>query len=104
MDDRYSQQPDFRGVEMITTAKTSLAAIFLVALLLQDSSASALDLAASKKSNKYHYTDCRWAKKIKLKNRIMFRNVSQARKLGYRPCKACKPPGRMLWPNSLPAR
>ncbi len=42
-------------------------------------------------SNKYHYPECRWAKKIKSQNEIWFKDKADARKHGYVPCKVCKP-------------
>ena len=47
---------------------------------------------ASKKSNKYHYPSCRWAKKIKASNLIIFSSVGEAKRAGYVPCKVCRPP------------
>jgi hypothetical protein len=47
---------------------------------------------ASKKSNKYHYPDCRWAQKINPENLIKFTSPEEAQKAGYMPCKVCKPP------------
>lgn len=49
---------------------------------------------ASKHSNKYHYPGCRWARKIKPSNLIVFPSPEQAVKAGYRPCKVCMPPLR----------
>jgi hypothetical protein len=46
----------------------------------------------SANSNKYHYPDCKWAKKISPKNLITFKTVQEAMKAGYVPCKICKPP------------
>lgn len=46
----------------------------------------------SKKSNKYHYTWCKWAQKISLKNKVVFNSVKEAQAAGYVPCKVCKPP------------
>ena len=46
----------------------------------------------SKKSNKYHNPDCRWAKKIKPSNLVTFTSAEEARSAGYVPCKVCKPP------------
>jgi len=37
---------------------------------------------ASKKSNKYHYPSCRWAKKIKSYNLITFNSVGEAKRAG----------------------
>lgn len=46
----------------------------------------------STKSNKYHYPDCEWAKKIKPSNEIWFSSSVDARAHGYVPCKVCNPP------------
>ncbi|MDI6826768.1 MAG: Ada metal-binding domain-containing protein [Candidatus Aenigmarchaeota archaeon] len=45
----------------------------------------------SKSSNKYHYCDCVWAKKIKPSNLVCFKSVEEAENMGYVPCKVCKP-------------
>jgi hypothetical protein len=46
----------------------------------------------SSQSNKYHYPDCKWAKKISPKNLVTFVSAQEALKSGYVPCKVCKPP------------
>lgn len=46
----------------------------------------------SKKSDKYHYPDCRWAKKILPENEIWFSSSDEARAAGYVPCGVCNPP------------
>jgi len=46
----------------------------------------------SKTSNKYHYPDCRWAKRISPQKLITFPSVKEAREEGYLPCPGCKPP------------
>ena len=43
-------------------------------------------------SNKYHYPDCTWAKKIHPENEIWFSSSEDARSHGYVPCKVCNPP------------
>jgi hypothetical protein len=48
--------------------------------------------AGSKNSNKYHFPDCKWAKKISPKNLVTFKTAQEAVKAGYVPCKVCKPP------------
>ncbi len=45
----------------------------------------------SKKSDVYHYPNCRYVKMIKPENIIWFSSVEDARAHGYRPCKVCKP-------------
>ncbi len=46
----------------------------------------------SAKSNKYHYPNCEWAKKIKSENLVTFKSAKEAKEAGYIPCKVCKPP------------
>jgi hypothetical protein len=45
----------------------------------------------SKKSDKYHTPNCKWAKKIKPNHLIEFKTRSDAITSGYFPCKVCKP-------------
>ena len=54
----------------------------------------AAEYLGSKKSDKYHYTSCRWAQKIKPENIRVFASASEAVLAGYVPCKVCKPPLR----------
>ncbi len=44
----------------------------------------------SKNSNKYHYSFCRWAKKIKPENRICFSSIKEAQEKGYVPASCIK--------------
>jgi len=44
------------------------------------------------KSDKYHYPDCRWAKKISPENEVWFSGSEDARGKGYVPCGVCHPP------------
>lgn len=46
----------------------------------------------SKKSDKYHYPSCTWAKKISPQNLRTFKTAKEALDAGYIPCKVCKPP------------
>lgn len=46
----------------------------------------------STKSNKYHYPECRWAKKISPDNEIWFSDREDAISHGYVPCGVCHPP------------
>ncbi len=48
----------------------------------------------SKNSNKYHFPECQWAKKIKPERLVTFGSVKEAREKGYIPCPTCKPPAR----------
>lgn len=45
----------------------------------------------STKSNKYHYPDCRWAKKILPENAVWFSGSEEAQASGYLPCGVCGP-------------
>ena len=47
---------------------------------------------ASKESNKYHYSWCRYVNNIKPANLITFDTAEQAKAAGYIPCSVCKPP------------
>jgi hypothetical protein len=49
-------------------------------------------LVGSIKSNKYHYSTCRCAKRIKVEYLIIFETPESAKRMGYSPCKICKPP------------
>lgn len=53
-------------------------------------------LVGSINSDKYHYEDCEWAKKIKPENQIWFSSPEEAWKAGYKPCKVCNPPKHRL--------
>jgi methylphosphotriester-DNA--protein-cysteine methyltransferase len=46
----------------------------------------------SVKSDKYHYSTCKWAQKIKPENLVTFKSAKEAMAAGYIPCKVCKPP------------
>lgn len=56
---------------------------------------------ASKKSNKYHEPNCRWAMRISENNLITFVTAEEATNSGYVPCKTCRPGGSTN--NDLPA-
>ena len=46
----------------------------------------------SSRRNKYHYPDCKWAKKIDPGNVVWFASSADALAKGYVPCKVCDPP------------
>ncbi|GAB4287225.1 MAG: hypothetical protein Kow0098_03440 [Ignavibacteriaceae bacterium] len=74
-----------------------LSKLLLLLLLLFSFTATPLQetkFVGSKKSDKYHYTWCRWANKIKSSNLVVFDSVQEARNAGYVPCKVCKPPSK----------
>ena len=47
---------------------------------------------ASSKSTKYHYCDCKWARKINPENLVCYDSVEEAQDDGKEPCRVCKPP------------
>ena len=55
-------------------------------------SALSAEFWGAKNSTKYHYPTCKWALKIKPDNLVKFTNPEEAVKVGYVPCKVCKPP------------
>lgn len=60
------------------------------------SSSSASDTGTflgSVNSDVYHYPWCSAAKRIHSENLITFSSVTEAKNMGYRPCKICNPPG-----------
>jgi micrococcal nuclease len=68
-------------------------ALLVLALCLFTVSAFAQDLyVGSIKSNKYHYLDCKFAKRIETKNLRYFSSPEEAIKSGYYPCRICRPP------------
>ncbi len=46
---------------------------------------------ASRKSDKFHYPWCRWAKEIAPENLIVFESREEAAEAGYVACKVCEP-------------
>ena len=64
----------------------------LFLLLLSCNQSDSTEFVGSVNSNIYHYTKCKWAKKIKPTNLIEFNSIGEAKSAGYRACKVCKPP------------
>jgi hypothetical protein len=54
-------------------------------------SSSSGSFIASANSHKFHYSSCRWGKKISEKNKVTFKSRSDAISQGYEPCKVCRP-------------
>jgi hypothetical protein len=48
-------------------------------------------LVGSITSNKIHYSDCKWAAKIRPERLITFPSIAAARQQGYIPCPVCRP-------------
>jgi hypothetical protein len=69
----------------------SLVSLFVFSIVFI-SLAADFKYVGSANSNKYHYPDCKWAKKISPKNLVTFKTAEEALKAGYVPCKVCKPP------------
>ncbi|SNB46747.1 Ada metal-binding domain-containing protein [Geobacter sp. DSM 9736] len=63
----------------------------LILLLLLPAVALA-EFYGSTGSNKYHFKECRWTKRIAKENLVTFRASVEAGKAGYVPCETCKPP------------
>ncbi|HSP86901.1 MAG TPA: Ada metal-binding domain-containing protein [Ignavibacteriaceae bacterium] len=75
--------------------KLKLFSFFLLLSIFLSSSVSQQQetkFVGSIKSDKYHYTWCRWAQKIKESNLVTFDSVKEATDAGYIACKVCKPP------------
>ena len=51
-------------------------------------------LVANKNSDVFHHPDCKWAQKIKAKNRIAFSTVQAAQERHFHPCRDCQPLSR----------
>ncbi len=51
----------------------------------------AADYVGNARSMKFHYADCRWAKKISAANRVEFESREEAVEEGYVPCQVCNP-------------
>ena len=58
--------------------KTVIILLTLVTLLMTLNIATATTYIGSSQSNKFHYTDCRWAKKINPGNAIYFSSREEA--------------------------
>ena len=46
---------------------------------------------ANQNSDVYHFSDCKWSKKIKLDNIIKFSSAQEAEAHNFLPCSSCKP-------------
>jgi flagellar biosynthesis protein FlhF len=57
---------------------------------------------ANKNSDVFHQPDCKWAQKIKSKNRIAFPNAQAAQEKHFMPCRDCQPLKRDEFNAELP--
>ena len=69
-----------------------IALVFFLVIYL--SLVSDYKYVSSVKSNKYHYTTCQWAQKIKAENLVTFKSAKEALAAKYIPCKVYKPPAK----------
>ena len=71
--------------------QTAFILLLLVTLLMTMSTALATTYVGSSKSDKFHYTDCRAAQRIKSSNLVYFYSREEALNAGYVPCGICHP-------------
>ena len=78
---------------MLRTSRLLLG-LLVAAMVLVAALAVAADYkyVGSKKSDKYHYPTCEWAKKISPYNLVTFTSAKEAHDAGYVPCWVCNPP------------
>lgn len=66
--------------------------LLAIALLFAFSAAAlATSYVGASTTGKFHYTDCRWAKKIRTDHRVEFGSRDEAVAAGYVPCGVCRP-------------
>ena len=71
--------------------QTAFILLLLITLLMTMSTALATTYVGSAKSDKFHYTDCRAAQRIKASNLVYFYSREEALNAGYIPCGICHP-------------
>lgn len=71
--------------------QTAFILLLLITLLMTMSTALATTYVGSAKSDKFHYTDCRAAQRIKSSNLVYFYSREEALNAGYVPCGICHP-------------
>lgn len=72
--------------------KRSLVFITILSISVFFFSIALAEFWGSKKSDKYHSPSCTWAQKINPKNLVKFNTPQDAARMGYVPCKVCRPP------------
>jgi hypothetical protein len=83
----------FKNFGVIFGPMKTLVSLLLSVIIILPACGNAQDgFVASKLREKYHYSNCRWAKKIARENLIHFKDATSARARGYKPCKVCRPP------------
>lgn len=71
--------------------QTAFILLVLVTLLMTMITSLATTYVGSAKSDKFHYTDCRAAQRIKSSNLVYFYSREEAINAGYVPCGICHP-------------
>lgn len=69
----------------------ALLAILLMLGMIAGSVALGSDYIGNSNTGKFHYTDCRWVKKMSENHKVYFESREDAIDAGYVPCKVCKP-------------
>ena len=89
----YVNKPNEKSTQSTTKTSTTLSKPNNNLPSLSNPSESLPSLPAlyvgSKNSDKYHKPDCKWAKNIKVSNKITFTSSTNAKNKGYSPCKTC---------------
>lgn len=57
----------------------------------------AINLAGYKKAKIYGLLNCSSGKRMKIENRVFFKNIEEAISKGYRPCGHCLPEQYKVW-------
>lgn len=65
--------------------------IGIAALSLSSSIVFATNFIGNSNSRKFHYETCSAAKKMHIRNKVIFHTKKEAINAGYEPCGICKP-------------
>jgi len=77
---RFIKHPGFSNSETLNQAHAT-----------SSPDCAAIDYAANKNSDVFHYPDCKWTHKIKPQNMITFSSVEEAKSQHFVPCRDCQP-------------
>ncbi|GAV24765.1 prophage LambdaCh01 nuclease domain-containing protein [Carboxydothermus islandicus] len=87
--------PDVKYVDFFTKfqqeAREAEKGLWGISPTQEEDISLAIQYVGNKNSRKFHYEDCRWAKKIAPSNRVYFKSREAAINAGYVPCKVCNP-------------
>ena len=70
-------------------------------ILLKKIKEGSIILGGNKKLKIYGRLDCRSGKRMKVKNRVFFHSVEEAKKHGFRPCGNCMRAAYKKWKNEI---